>query len=102
MIITVSLKLTSVTTYSYRFFSCDENLKDLFSYQLSNIQCSIISYSHHAVHYIPMTCFIIGNLYLLITFTHNVHPKLYFKIIFLVVDLGIITLFTVSFTLTLT
>lgn len=34
------------------------------------MQCNIISYSYHVVHYIPMTYFVTGNLYFLIPFTH--------------------------------
>ena len=40
----------------------------IYSRQLSNMQYSIINCSHHIVHYIPMTHFIAGRLYLLIPF----------------------------------
>ena len=41
------------------------------------MQFSVINYSHHAVHYTPMSYFyIIGNLSLLTTFTHSPHPNL--------------------------
>ena len=37
------------------FRPCDENFKDLLSQQLSNVQCSIVNYSHPVVPNIPRT-----------------------------------------------
>lgn len=37
----------------YNFFSYDENFQELLFQQLSNIQYSIITHSHHAVSYHP-------------------------------------------------
>ena len=40
---------------------------------LSNMQYSVMSYSPHAVYYIPMTYFVTGSLYLLMSFTFFAH-----------------------------
>ena len=65
-----------VTNYFFLFFfSCDENFQDLHSWKLSNMKNSI-NYSHHAIHYNPVT-------YLLYNWTfepfdplHPFHPSL--------------------------
>ena len=42
---------------SYRIVCCcgGENVKGVLSQELSNMQSSVIKYSHPTVHYIPMT-----------------------------------------------
>lgn len=41
-----------ITSYSYNYFSCNENFQNLLCKQLSNVQYSIVSYSYHPV----LTC----------------------------------------------
>lgn len=36
-------QITTITTQSYKFFSCEKNFEDLLSWQLANIQYSIIN-----------------------------------------------------------
>ena len=38
-----------------QFFSCDKNFYSVLSQQLSNIQYSVVNYSHHAVYSLPRT-----------------------------------------------
>ena len=45
--------ITTVNLSPYKFFSCDENFEDLHSWQFSNVQCSVVTCDHYAVHYVP-------------------------------------------------
>ena len=46
---------TSISVYDCKkCFVYNENFEDLLFKDLSNMQYSIINYSHHAVYYIPM------------------------------------------------
>lgn len=51
------------------------------------MQNCIVKYSHHVVHYIPMTYFVTGNLYLLTPFTHFTIVRLFLKSIFITLSL---------------
>ena len=62
--------VTSITSNSYKLFSCDESFYFL-SYQLLNIQYHIVNYRYctlHLVHYIPRTYF--SYIWKLISFDH--------------------------------
>ena len=56
----------------------DENFQDPLSQLLSNMQYSIINYSHHTIHYIPMTFynwrFDLLTIFTLLPTPHNPSP----------------------------
>lgn len=59
-----------ITSYSYTYFSCNENFQNLLCKQLSNVQYSIVSYSYHPV----LTCPGLKNLTLGVCTFWSPHP----------------------------